>query len=111
MQLPIGPDATQPLGRCATLLPMKDTDIEAKIDDLARMVVAGFSEIRGDMATKADLEDLATKADLADMATKADLAHLRGDIDIMLDKHIGIFRKDFDELAARVKRLEQLVLK
>lgn len=45
------------------------------------------------------------------MATKEDLTHLRGDIDIMLDRHIGTFRKDYDELAARVKRLEQLVLK
>jgi len=29
----------------------------------------------------------------------------------MLDRHIGTFRKDYDDLAARVKRLEQLVLK
>lgn len=92
---------------------MKDTDIEAKIDDLARMVAGGFTEVRGELK---DIRDtMATQDDLADirqeMATKADLEHLRGDIDIMLDKHIGIFRKDFDELAARVKRLEQLVLK
>jgi hypothetical protein len=72
---------------------MKDKDIEAKIDDLAQMVARGFMEIR------------------EDMATKEDLVHLRGDIDIMLDRHIGTFRKDYDELAARVKRLEQLVLK
>ena len=39
------------------------------------------------------------------------MIRLRGDIDIMLDRHIGTFRKDYDELAARVKRLEQLVLK
>ena len=85
---------------------MKDKDIETKIDDLARMVADEFRAVREDMATKADLTDLREK-----VATKADLAHLRGDIDIMLDKHIGVFRKDFDELAARVKRLEQLVLK
>ena len=72
---------------------MKDKDIEAKIDDLAQMVARGFMEIR------------------EDMATKEDLVHLRGDIDIMLDRHIGTFRKDYDELAGRVKRLEQLVLK
>jgi hypothetical protein len=47
----------------------------------------------------------------AEMATKDDLAHLKGDIDIMLDRHISTFRKDYDELAARVKRLEALVLK
>ena len=39
------------------------------------------------------------------------MIRLRGDIDIMLDRHIGTFRKDYDDLAARVKRLEQLVLK
>jgi hypothetical protein len=72
---------------------MRDKDIEAKIDDLAQMVARGFMEIR------------------EDMATKEDLVHLRGDIDIMLDRHIGTFHKDYDELAARVKRLEQLVLK
>jgi hypothetical protein len=53
---------------------MKDKDIEAKIDDLAQMVARGFMEIR------------------EDMATKEDLVHLRGDIDIMLDRHIGTFR-------------------
>ena len=53
------------------------------------------------------------KADLADLREefKGDMIRLRGDIDIMLDRHIGTFRKDYDELAAGVKRLEQLVLK
>jgi hypothetical protein len=96
---------------------MKDTDIEGKIDDLARMVADGFTEvraefkaIRAEMATQEDLAEL--RAELrAEMATKNDLARLKGDIDIMLDRHIGTFRKDYDELAARVKRLETLVLK
>ena len=70
---------------------MKDKDIEAKIDDLAQMVARGFTEVRGEF--------------------KEDLFRLRGDIDIMLDRHIGTFRKDYYELAGRVKRLEQLVLK
>jgi hypothetical protein len=54
-----------------------------------------------------------TKEDLADLRSelKADLAQLRGDVEIMIDKYTGVFRKDFDELAARVKRLQQLVLK
>lgn len=88
---------------------MNDKDVETKIDDLARMVADGFTEIRG------ELKEMATKDDLAElrleMATKADLERLRGDLDIMLDKHIGIFRKDFDELAARVKRLEMAIFK
>ena len=92
---------------------MKDGDIEGKIDDLARMVADGFTEVRAEF--KAVRAEMATQEDLAElraeMATKQDLAHLKGDLDIMLDKHIGVFRKDFDELAARVKRLEALVLK
>jgi hypothetical protein len=92
---------------------MNDGDMEAKIDELARMVAGGFTEIRGEL--KELREEMATKDDLAElrleMATKADLERLRGDLDIMLDKHIGIFRKDFDELAARVKRLEMAIFK
>ncbi|MGE0521364.1 MAG: hypothetical protein AB7P78_20505 [Candidatus Binatia bacterium] len=90
---------------------MKDTDIEAKIDDLARMVADGFTEIRSEF--KAIRAEMATQEDPAELRSefKADMTQLRGDIDIMLDRHIGTFRKDFDELAARVKRLETLVLK
>jgi hypothetical protein len=43
------------------------------------------------------------------MATKDDLAQLRSEIDIMLDRHIGTFRKDYDELSLRVKKLEERV--
>jgi hypothetical protein len=88
---------------------MKDTDIEAKIDDLAQMVARGFTEVRDEF--KAVRQEF--KADLADLGEefKGDMIRLRGDIDIMLDRHIGTFRKDYDELAAGVKRLEQLVLK
>jgi hypothetical protein len=90
---------------------MKDTNIETKIDDLAGMVARGFTEVRAEM--KELREEMATKDDLAELRSefKAEMTHLRGDIDIMLDRHIGVFRKDFDELAARVKRLEQLILK
>jgi hypothetical protein len=81
---------------------MKDKDIEAKIDDLAQMVARGFAEQRKEF--KADLADLREEF-------KGDMIRPRGDIDIMLDRHIGTFRKDYDDLANRVKRLEQLVLK
>jgi hypothetical protein len=43
------------------------------------------------------------------MAGKAALLHRRGDVDIiMVDRHIGAFRKDYDVLAARMKRLPPL---
>ena len=86
---------------------MKNTD--EKIDELARMVADGFAK----SATKDDLERMATKDDLAalerKMATKDDLAALREEIDFMLNRTIGVFRKDFDELAKRVKKLEEAI--
>jgi len=68
---------------------MNSTD--QKIDELAAMVARGF----------ADIEER--------MATKEDLLQLRRDMDIMLDRHVGTFRRDYDELAARVRKLEDLV--
>ena len=44
------------------------------------------------------LEDYATKEEL-----KLEIKNLKEDIEIMLGKHIGTFRKDYDELARRVK--------
>jgi hypothetical protein len=85
------------------------TDIEAKIDDLARMVADGFTEVRSEFrAVRVEMQEM---GDELRSELKSEMACLRGDLDIMLDKHIGVFRKDFDELAARVKRLEALVLK
>lgn len=84
------------------------------------MVAGGFTEMRSEMKELHDM--MATQDDLAEIrddigelrqniVTKIDLEHFRGDLDIMLDKHIGIFRKDFDELAARVKPLEMAIFK
>ncbi|MDO8408002.1 MAG: hypothetical protein Q7S95_02070 [bacterium] len=95
----------------------KGKDIDTKVDELAQMVARGFMElqkgmkeefanVRADMATKEELEELRQE-----MATKEDLTQLKGDFDIMLDKHIGIFRKDYDNLARRTKDLEVAVLK
>lgn len=88
---------------------MNNKEVEEKIDDLARMVAEGFTEVRGDF--KAVRDEMRELGEELRTEFKSEMSRLRGDIDIMLDKHIGIFRKDFDELAARVKRLEQLVLK
>lgn len=82
----------------------KTTD--EKIDLLARMVEKGFSEVR------ADIDDLARStaqgfSDVRDdIATKADLESLENHVGVMLDKHIGTFRGDYDALAIRVKDLE-----
>jgi hypothetical protein len=59
-------------------------------------VADGFSEVRGEL--KEIRDDMATKADLAELREefKTDMGRLRGDIDIMLDRHIGTFRKDYE---------------
>ena len=88
---------------------MENDGIETKIDDLASMVARGFTENREDFKVVRD--EMREMGDELHTEFKAEMNRLRGDFDIMLDKHIGVFRKDFDELAARVKRLEQLVLK
>lgn len=79
----------------------KEKSIDTKIDELAGMVASGFTDVHKEMNDGfADLRN----------EFKADMKFLRGDIDIMLDRHIGTFRKDYDDLAARVKKLERLVL-
>lgn len=87
------------------------TTTDKKIDQLARMVADGFAQT----ATKEDLANLRTelKGDIANLRTeiKGDMTNLRNEIDIMLDRHIGTFRKDYDELSARVKRIEEAIFK
>jgi hypothetical protein len=77
-----------------------------KIDELARMVAVGFSEVRGVMHT----EFAEIRGEIADirevMATKEDLAELQRNVEIIMDTHISLFHKDFDSLATRVKDLE-----
>ena len=84
---------------------------EDKIDKLARMVAMGFDEVKEDIS---DIRNkMATKGDLTNLRSelKGDMSNLQNDIDIMLSRHIGTFRKDYDELAARVKRIEEAVFK
>jgi len=84
---------------------MKKRSVDEKIDELAQMVAGGFSEMHKDIAR------VGTKVDEIEenYVVKEDIIRLRGDVDIMLDKHIGTFRKDYDDLATRVKKLEQRV--
>ena len=90
----------------------REKGTDTKIDELARMVANGFSEAHKDISrveTKVEHIEEKVEGIEENYTTKEDLIRLRGDIDIMLDKHIGTFRKDYDELAARVKKLEQKV--
>ena len=82
------------LGLSVTKNRMSSTD--EKIDDLARMMAEGFTEL------KKDISEVRTE-----MATKEDLTHFRGDVEIMFDKFVGVVRKDIDGLAGRVKVLEE----
>jgi len=104
----------------------KAKSVDTKIDELTKVVVGGFSDLRKEMrGVRTELGEVRDelKGDIANLHNemkedmtglrdefKADMKFLRGDIDIMLDRHIGTFRKDYDDLAMRVKKLEQLVL-
>lgn len=87
-------------------------DIDTKIDELAQMVAGGFSETHDDIGrVELRVERIEEKVESIEKnyLIEADLIRLRGDVDIMLDKHIGTFRKDYDDLAMRVKKLERRV--
>ncbi|HVX91501.1 MAG TPA: hypothetical protein VHC20_07895 [Candidatus Paceibacterota bacterium] len=71
----------------------KTTD--EKVDDLARMVAEGFTDLQGEIA------DVRTT-----IATKSDLADLEQRMAIEMDRHLGAVRADYDSLAGRVKNLE-----
>ena len=78
----------------------------ASIDNLAVMVQRGFVETKEDFnKLRSDLENnYSTKSEL-----KEEIKKLKEDIDEMLNHHIGTFRKDYDELASRVRKLEDKV--
>lgn len=82
---------------------------EDKIDKLAQMVARGFA----DTNTQIDSIDSRIATIESKMATKEDLANLGSRMttkfDIMLDRHIGTFRKDYDELAKRVKKIKEFI--
>ena len=78
---------------------------EDKIDKLARMVADGFSNV----GTRIDTIESKIGSMESRMATKDDLANLCNEIDIMLDRHIGTFRRHYEELAARVKKIEEYI--
>jgi hypothetical protein len=75
-----------------------DHKFEEKIDDLAAMTARGFAEVNDRFEV---IE--------GNYATKDDLLALSKNVDLMLDKHIGAFRKDTNELAKRTKNLEKVV--
>jgi len=101
---------------------MEEKTLDTKIDELAQVVSTlsqtvekGFADMQKEIGSvrtdlTKEIEDLAqmTARGFIEMEEnrKRDLVQLRGDVDVMLDKHIGEFRKDHDALAARVKDLE-----
>ena len=81
--------------------------IDEKFDELAAMIARGFAET----ALKSDLHAVEERLSVIEenYTTKDDLRAFGKNVDIMLDKHIGIFRKDYDDLAGRTKNLEKAV--
>lgn len=93
---------------------MNGKDIDAKIDELAQMVARGFSEVHQEIGEihqeigEMHQEIGGLRGEIADVKEEltGQMRALEHNVDLMLDKHIGMFRKDYDELAARVKDLE-----
>ena len=83
---------------------------ETTIDDLAGMVARGFGRVdeRFEQVDKR-FEQVDKKIESVRADLKGDMVELRSDIDIMLSRHIGTFRRDYDDLAARVKKLEEKI--
>ena len=81
-------------------------DIDTKIDELAHVVTRGFAESRKEIDelaqmvaggfTETQKEIRGVHDELYEVRDelKGDMKFLRGDIDIMLDRHIGTFRKN-----------------
>ncbi|HEY4501147.1 MAG TPA: hypothetical protein VJI70_02685 [Candidatus Paceibacterota bacterium] len=104
---------------------MKGKDIDTKIDELAQTVASGFAEtkkeirgmqkeihgVRSELSKEIEELTQMTARGFSEVQenTSQDITQLRGDVDIMLDRHIGTFRKDYDDLARRVKDLEKRV--
>lgn len=82
-------------------------ELEQKLDSLAISIAKGFER----MATKDDLANLREE-----MATKDDLANglaslrqeIKSDVDVLLDQHLQTYMKRYDELAKRVKNIEEV---
>ncbi len=74
------------------------------IDDLAVMVAGGFKRV------DERFEQVDQKIDLLRAEVKNDMSTLRNDMDGMFNHYIGTFRKDFDDLAGRVKKLEEMMM-
>ena len=76
---------------------------ETTINNLAGMVARGFGRV-DERFEQVDKKIESVRSDI-----KGDIVELLSDIDIMLSRHIGTFRRDYDDLAARVKKLEEKI--
>lgn len=73
------------------------------IDDLAVIVQNGFSEIRAEMVSKEEFRGEMSKI-RQEMATKEYVKDT-------MEKFIGVVRNDYDSLAYRMKKVEEVVFK
>lgn len=84
-----------------------ESKIEKKLDKLSRTVDhLAESTARGFASVNQRFEKIEKE-----MATKTDLANLKDDMEVMVSSHIGTFRRDYDELAHRVKKPEVTVFR
>ena len=101
-------------GKKEISLSKKIDAVSKSVEKLAQATARGFEQT----VTKNDLREglcglrdeikntYATKEEL-----KSEIKNLKDDIEVMLGKYIGTFRKDFDDLAMRVKKLEEKIFR
>ena len=82
--------------------------VDDKVDELAAMTARGFLELRGEI--KSDMHEVIDRLEVIEenYVTKDDFVKFGRNMDLMLDKHIGTFRKDTEGLAKRTKDLEKV---
>lgn len=84
-------------------------DIDARFDELASAMRGGFTEQRKDFGELAAM----VARGFSETATKADIAEVREELSHKVDKadlehFIGVVSSDYDSLAHRVKKLEEV---
>ena len=82
-----------------------DAKFETKFDEFGGMMAREFSELRNNIG---EVEERLEHIE-EDYVTKNDLLKFGRNIDLMLDKHIGVFRKDTNDHARRIKNIEKVV--
>ncbi len=76
---------------------------EMTLEKLAQMVAQGFDEVKGEMATKADLADVKTEV----RNLRTEMNNRFDAFDLHFSATLSLWRDELDDLKQRVSALEQ----